>query len=207
MNTGSSLGSFVAKSSRSAYSLTSQSSALQYGAAMRNKPATDVSAFSSERYFNRIEPPSECPTRISSPSSAASSLAIRPFHASYSGLSASGISGYRTSYPAPNTSCRLVASFLSSSSPSCPAPWINTTRLFTALTPSTAYTSETGTSISLASRPRCHLLREVDSRFGNSLRDDTGDACDGVEIRGGPVLLQRERGPGSGVGVSVAPTH
>src|SRR5918992_4078212 len=54
---------------------------------MRNSPATGFAASSSERYFKRIEPPKECPTRNTSPFSAASSCEIRSLHAAYSGRS------------------------------------------------------------------------------------------------------------------------
>src|SRR5918998_2241473 len=130
MNTGRSSGSFAAKSGGSSYSPTSQSSAPQKGGATRNSPATGFSTATSERYFNRIEAPRECPTRTVSPSKAESTSEIRSLHAPYSGLSASGIRGHRTSYAAPSTSRRLSASFLSSSYASSPPPWTNSTRFF-----------------------------------------------------------------------------
>src|SRR5918997_2497762 len=132
MNTGRSSGSFDAKSGGSSYSPTSQSSAPQKGGATRNSPATGFSTATSERYFNRIEAPRECPTRTVSPSKAESTSEIRSLHAPYSGLSASGIRGHRTSYAAPSTSRRLSASFLSSSYASSPPPWTNRTCFFIA---------------------------------------------------------------------------
>src|SRR4030095_12604517 len=97
------------------------------GAASRNNPATGFSTSSSDKYFSRRAPPTECPTNTAFARSRDNSAEIFRFQAFTFGSASSGIRGKCTSYSPPSACPRDAASGASSSYAPLPPPCTNST--------------------------------------------------------------------------------
>ncbi len=97
------------------------------GAASKNSPAMGFFTSSSDKYFSRIEPPTECPTNKTFPRSRDNSAEIFRFQDLPFGSASSGIRGKCTSYSPPSARSRDAASAASSSYAPLPPPCTNST--------------------------------------------------------------------------------
>src|SRR5262249_3091983 len=114
--------SFSAMSAGSLRSSKFQRSSSHDGAASTKRPAIGFSTFSSDRYLSRMDPPTECATRITFPRVRDSSEEIFFFQDSTFGSASEGILGKRTSYVEPSALFNESASCASSEYAPLPPP-------------------------------------------------------------------------------------